>query len=595
MSLENFRSFKEKVVFEDLAMVNLFVGPNKSGKSNILLALKFLNSLSRNDSTNIFQDNVFDNDLEEEIRIEIEFTLTLEERTLLVNMLSRISAEFKYLKLDTNSLFKELGYSVHISKYNITEERLSAFDFAGNKKDLVVHKSEGGSHNQYVLDLEKSLKKINKPQDFDTIPLEKRPGQWSQNMSILNAGSRTFEYRISEWVISFFRNIKLFPPNRNPQDDVQNVPDEKDLTGSGDNLLRILYYLWRNDTKEYVRLIELMDEILGFSNFKMDDPGGRLKGLINEKGLKRDTNFSNLSFGSRQLLLLLVAIEESKPSHTVCIEEPELHLHSASQKKLFRRILEKAKTVQFLLTTHSPLFTSIEPGTTTHLLTRKEGRSKGTIINNVSQLRLIRQHLGVENSDVFLSPYVIFVEGKSEEIAIPIVGSALGFNQLGDKVRIINFGGKSKFERLTEFLNYIDFFQTVAIVVADGHYDIINRIDELKRGRLNFKSLIREKGTEFEDQFDSKTIIESMSKIAEDHKFEFNMTIEDLDIARNTVNVVKALDDYLDKKGQELNKTLLANELAANIAKQIESKVQRQETNFEKEIMKINNIVTSGS
>lgn len=248
----------------------------------------------------------------------------------------------------------------------------------------------------------------------------------------------------------------------------------------------------------------------------------------------------------------------------------------------------KSKNVQFFLTTHSPLFTSIEPGTTTYLLTRKEGHSKATIINNVSQLRLIRQHLGVENSDVFLSPYVIFVEGKSEEIAIPVVGKALGFHQLGEKVRVMNFGGKSKFERLTEFLNYIDFFQTVAIVVAEGHDDIIDRIDELKGGKLNFESLIREKGTEFEDQFDSKSIVETMSKIAKDNKFDFSMTIEDLDTARKSVNVVKALSDYLDSKGQELNKTLLAKELATCVAKQIESIQGRQETNFEKEIIKIN-------
>lgn len=53
------------------------------------------------------------------------------------------------------------------------------------------------------------------------------------------------------------------------------------------------------------------------------------------------------------------------------------------------------------------------------------------------------------------------------------------------------------------------------------------------------------------------------------------------------------LNDYLAEKGQDLNKTLLTRGLAQNLARKIEHEVQRKETDFGNEIVKINNIVTN--
>ncbi len=158
----------------------------------------------------------------------------------------------------------------------------------------------------------------------------------------------------------------------------------------------------------------------------------------------------------------------------------------------------------------------------------------------------------------------------------------------------MNFGGKDKFNRLTEFLNYIDFFDTKAIVLADGHENIIEKLKDLQRGRLTFYEIIREKGYEFEDQFDSTTIINSMSKIAQDKCFKFGMTVGELDAARTSENVADVMETYLKANGGELDKTVLARELAHNLARQIESNGQRQKTKFEEEIVKINNIVSKG-
>jgi hypothetical protein len=89
----------------------------------------------------------------------------------------------------------------------------------------------------------------------------------------------------------------------------------------------------------------------------------------------------------------------------------------------------------------------------------------------------------------------------------------MGHNQIGKEIAIIPFGGKDKFQRLAEFLNYINYFDTKAIVIADGHQNILDFLADLHRGKLNFRDIIREEGKEFEDLFDSKTIICAMTKV----------------------------------------------------------------------------------
>jgi predicted ATPase len=41
-----------------------------------------------------------------------------------------------------------------------------------------------------------------------------------------------------------------------------------------------------------------------------------------------------MSYGLQQILILLVAIITAEPNEIICIEEPEMNLHSSSQKKI---------------------------------------------------------------------------------------------------------------------------------------------------------------------------------------------------------------------------------------------------------------------
>src|SRR5260370_34241735 len=77
---------------------------------------------------------------------------------------------------------------------------------------------------------------------------------------------------------------------------------------------------------------------------------------IEEEGLRSQTNFDKMSTGLHQALILIVAIEIAESGDTICIEEPEIHLHAGSQKRLFNYICQHVNRNQFFITTHSSIF-----------------------------------------------------------------------------------------------------------------------------------------------------------------------------------------------------------------------------------------------
>ena len=78
ISLQNFRSFKDT----DLKRVNVLVGPNKAGKSNVFEALSLLKSLANDDanSRRNLDDYRFDHAKQNKIVIEIEIELSPSEQ-----------------------------------------------------------------------------------------------------------------------------------------------------------------------------------------------------------------------------------------------------------------------------------------------------------------------------------------------------------------------------------------------------------------------------------------------------------------------------------------------------------------------------------
>lgn len=165
ISLQNFRSFKDTVKISDLKRVNVLVGPNKAGKSNVFEALSLLKSLANDDanSRRNLDDYRFDHAKQNKIVIEIEIELSPSEQLQVVELLGR-SNLFDNLDFENSKLFKHLKYHLEIGdiselgrcSLNITKEEFFVSDNDDNYILLIYHKIANGSANQYYVDLKEA-------------------------------------------------------------------------------------------------------------------------------------------------------------------------------------------------------------------------------------------------------------------------------------------------------------------------------------------------------------------------------------------------------------------------------------------------------
>lgn len=116
-----------------------------------------------------------------------------------------------------------------------------------------------------------------------------------------------------------------------------------------------------NDTELRKKLNILMREIVGIDlkwSVEVSDEN------INTRYIKFEfTNGSHTSEGLGEglislFVILLPFIEEKKHS-TITIDEPELSLHPALQRRLFSKLIEFSKKQQIILNTHSPYFVDL--------------------------------------------------------------------------------------------------------------------------------------------------------------------------------------------------------------------------------------------
>ncbi len=281
--------------------------------------------------------------------------------------------------------------------------------------------------------------------------------------------------------------------NKDNNEDVENLEKQLKLTSSD---LEKKYEKILNELLEKLKLFGVkphltIPEIVLQAGF---DPENILKNNIKyfykQDGVQLPENFNGLGYSNLIYLVLKVVsfIEKFKKAAplnksetlTILIEEPEAHLHPQMQQVFIaqiKRTIKEAKenenlAVQVIISTHSSHIVT-EAGIDvdrsferiryfSKLYDKNENRYKVEVKDfnefrkgsDKETFRFLKQYMTLHRCDIFFADKLIFVEGTTERILLPLMINKVANNLNNEYISIIEVGGAytSKFKELVKFI-----------------------------------------------------------------------------------------------------------------------------------------------
>ena len=180
--------------------------------------------------------------------------------------------------------------------------------------------------------------------------------------------------------------------------------------------------------------------------------------------MQADTDGNYLGSSAKQFPILL-------------IEEPEAHLHPSMQYKFLKFLKDNYKKYhrarQIFVTTHSTQITSAilleemiclhsdTPGTTTVCY---PGRVFTDDDEGIKSKKFVQRFLDATKSDMLFANKVIMVEGLAEELLLPVMANYIGFSIEDEHVAIVSVGNRY-------FKHFLKLFDT-----QESHFAIPTKV-----------------------------------------------------------------------------------------------------------------------
>ena len=383
--ISGYRSFgKEFVKIDNLKKINVFIGANNSGKSNILTFCKHLSGIlnkKQYDNFNELDFNIRDKvgDIRYSIKIDSKNELF---KNIFENVQNILNPNKDHFAEWENSVWLE--YNVKNNKADQSNESLKILSdkiqntYTDTQSNYISGKHLGYTGGDHV----------------------KRCTDIAQK--ILNSKLPTFEV----FFIEAFRRITNF----NEEESLNSI--------SGNGLIKKLRSLqspelprYGQDKEKFNIINDFLREILAEPTAYLEIPADKDEIYVSIKN--KILPIESLGTGIHELIILAAAVT-IKNDILFCIEEPEIHIHPILQKKFIKYLIDKTNN-QYFITSHSNSFFDI-PNVNLFHCYLNDGNTNCRLVSSDNDKLNILNDLGYKLSDLLLSNYIIWVEGPSDRI-----------------------------------------------------------------------------------------------------------------------------------------------------------------------------------
>lgn len=192
--------------------------------------------------------------------------------------------------------------------------------------------------------------------------------------------------------------------------EIPNAGPQKYLNRLGNNVNNVAQYLYREDRKEFLRVLKsIQTKLEGIQEIKpVKLQNGQLVLEFLEKGFEKPFYSQKMSDGTLKLFAYYLLLFEKDARPLVFIEEPEnglYHKYLADLALQMKASIKGTYSKQLFITTHSPFFVNALSPEEVWVLEKKEDGF--STITRASEFRHVKElnQTGIELGDLWYSDY----------------------------------------------------------------------------------------------------------------------------------------------------------------------------------------------